>query len=178
MRGSSACGWSRACARGQTTLDFAIGISVFIAIIVFVFAFVPGILSPFTTAGERHTVQVNRVADSLSQDRLGSSSEPYDLDRETTVDFLGLDDDTLAEDLDLPPGTKINVSILGDPETDTPESEVQQLCWQGGALVEVPCNQRLARGPAPPPENDATISARRVVNLAGEGVILRVVVWR
>ena len=66
--------------RGQTTLDFTIGISVFIAAIVFVFAFVPGILTPFTAVNEDQTVAVGAVADDLSLGKLGSPREPYVLD--------------------------------------------------------------------------------------------------
>ena len=33
--------------RGQTTLDFAIGVSVFLIVVAFVLAFVPGMVQPF-----------------------------------------------------------------------------------------------------------------------------------
>jgi hypothetical protein len=38
--------------RGQTTIDFTIGISVFLGVIIFVFVFAPGILTPFTVTGQ------------------------------------------------------------------------------------------------------------------------------
>lgn len=80
--------------RGQTTLDFAIGISVFLITVAFVLAFIPGMLQPFTGGLEEETVAVNRVADSLSQGMLGDPAEPNTLDRECTVIFFENQDDS------------------------------------------------------------------------------------
>ena len=192
--------------RGQTTLDFAIGISVFMAVMLFVFAFVPGILTPFTSANERQTVSVGRTADNLAQGRLGSPSEPYVLDRECTVAFFensgayppgcSFSVSDLNEQLNLDAGTNVNVTILGNTSDDvtspnTPDDS-DILCWSGehnnltelGAgshPTEDPCDDSgdvpLIRGGKPPSENDATIAAFRVVNLAGESVTLKVVMW-
>lgn len=74
--------------RGQTTLDFAIGIGVFLLVVAFTLAFIPGLVDPFTGGLEEETVAVNRVADSLSQGTLGDPSKPYVLDRECTIIFF------------------------------------------------------------------------------------------
>src|SRR6056297_2400768 len=74
--------------RGQTTLDFSIGISVFLGAIIFIFLFAPGILTPFTVTGQSETVSVDRTADYLAQDALGNPEQPYVLDRGCTVAFF------------------------------------------------------------------------------------------
>lgn len=168
--------------RGQTTLDFSIGISLFLAVIVFVFAFVPGILAPFTSADERDTVQVGRVADNLTQGALGSPNNPYVLDQVKTKDFFAKSDSSLSDDLNLSPGTHVNVSVTGNVTNDPGADESELLCWSpsDGGLVEVDdCTggTLLHRGGNPPIANDATIAAVRVVSLAGEGVTVEVVIW-
>ena len=153
---------------------------MFLAVIVFVFAFVPGILAPFTSASERHTVEVGRVADTLTHERLAAEGEPYVLDRGETLAFFGTGA-PLEDDLPIDAGTFANVTLQGNPTDDTAEPETVQLCWTGRELVEqddpVGCNTRLARGPTPPNENDATIAAFRVAWMAGEDVTLKVVMW-
>jgi len=179
--------------RGQTTLDFTIGISVFIAVIVFVFAFIPGILTPFTAVNEDQTVAVGAVADDLSLGRLGSPSEPYVLDAACTVAFFGntagcgFSPGPMEEQLGVGPGTSVNVSLFGNLTNDGVDEHADPLCWNEGAtdgegelreLDEVgSCDVPLVRGGTPPPDNDATIAARRVVTLGGEGVTLKVVMW-
>ena len=74
--------------RGQTTLDFAVGITVFLITTAFVFTFIPGMLDPFTGGLEEETVAANRVADSLVLGTLGDPDEPYVLDRECTIAFF------------------------------------------------------------------------------------------
>lgn len=74
--------------RGQTTLDFAIGMSVFLIAVAFVFSFIPGMLEPFTGSNEAKTVVADRVADSLAEGMLGSPERPYILDGDCTVAFF------------------------------------------------------------------------------------------
>lgn len=62
--------------RAQTTLDFAIGISVFLLAVVFVLAFAPGMLDPFTGSAGEKRVASNRIADALSQGMLGDPADP------------------------------------------------------------------------------------------------------
>jgi hypothetical protein len=74
--------------RAQTTLDYAIGMSIFLIAVVFVFAFAPSMIDPFSEGHEEETVAVNRVADSLSQGMLGDPAEPYVIDRECLFAFF------------------------------------------------------------------------------------------
>ena len=75
--------------RGQTTLDFALGVTIFLLTIVFVFSFVPGMLEPFTASTQEETAASDRLADQLAKEMLvADPSEPYRLDRECTVIFF------------------------------------------------------------------------------------------
>jgi hypothetical protein len=84
--------------RGQTTLDFAIGMSVFLIAVAFVFSFIPGMLQPFTGSNEAKTVVADRVADSLAEGMLGHPTEPYILDSDCTVAFFDPSDDNTDND--------------------------------------------------------------------------------
>ena len=184
--------------RGQTTLDFALGVSIFIGIIIFVFMFVPGILQPFSATIQEETVAANRVADGLTDGRLGSPSDPGVLDRRCTVwffdnaggggesspsdcEFTGR---TVHERLGLADRQRLNVTVAGNVSTGG--GSFDALCWDGnaGALAEVDgtaCSDsgdvRLASGPASPKGSASTVSAVRVASLAGEDVTIYVEMW-
>jgi hypothetical protein len=182
--------------RGQTTFDFAIGISIFLSVLLFVFTFVPTILEPFTVGAQEHTVAVDRVANELTQDVLGSPEQPNVLDRRCTVNFttsLGgpaaaacrFGDDTILTDrFGLREGQQVNVTISGNTTAAVAGSNV--LCWdrddralreQGSGDCGGPEDVRLDAGGQPPGDNAATVAARRVASLWGEDVTVRVVMW-
>lgn len=106
--------------RAQTTLDFALGVTVFLLTVAFVFSFTPGMLEPFTASTQQETAAADRLADQLAQEMLvADPGEPYRLDRECTVIFFesrtdGLDpggddsenvDDDVNDDFSEPFGT-------------------------------------------------------------------------
>lgn len=84
--------------RGQTTQDFAVGISVFVLAIAFVFVFVPMIFTPFTNATGAEAAQAERIAGTVVADL--SDDDPNNF---SSSDFTydGMDDDELAENLGL-----------------------------------------------------------------------------
>lgn len=179
--------------RGQTTLDFTIGISVFLGAIIFIFLFAPGILTPFTVTGQSDAVTVDRTADYLAQDALGTPKQPYVLDRGCTVAFFdrGAAEDPetgdhdcryaeapLNEQVGLAEYQTVNVTIVGNL---TGTGQLEQLYWHEG-------DRNLTT--TPPPEDDrveltigddieqrrATTTATRILTLHGEDVTMRVVV--
>lgn len=173
--------------RGQTTLDFALGISIFLIVILFVFTFIPGLLDPFTLNNEENTPLAGQIADRLSQDTLGDPTEPYVLDRYCTVAFFNssdagpsqcrYEDGDLHDRLNIPQTKDINVTI-GSGGTDI-------LCWnatQNNLTSTSGCGSgdtklRAGSSPTVGGGNPSTITARRVVSLNGEDVTLKVVVW-
>ena len=73
--------------RGQTTIDFAVGTTLFLLTIAFVFAFVPVMFQPFSTT-QSDPLVADRVANRLATDVLGDPAEPYVLDETCTEVFF------------------------------------------------------------------------------------------
>lgn len=181
--------------RAQTTLDFAIGIGVFLLTVVFVLAFAPGMLDPFTGDTGEKRVASNRVADALSQGMLGDPDDPYVLDVTCTVAFFdpaNNDDSTTNDDWvggcryertnDLnarvgaegrPAGTgfDLRVRVLGEDADG--DGNLDVLCWDASGSAVVPeshadCDTGdvvLDGGSTPPTETDTVVVARRGVYL-------------
>jgi hypothetical protein len=173
--------------KGQTTLDFTIGISVFLIVLIFVFTFVPGLLTPFTTTNEQAPALSDRLADKLSQGMLGDPAEPYVLNTTCAANFFNgsspgdcrYDGTELYERLDIKERTNVNVTLEGNVSSGSGSTV---LCWDdtNNKLVELgssDCDTGLVVGDSPPPDNDATVTARRVVYMDGEDVTMKVVVW-
>jgi hypothetical protein len=174
--------------RGQTTLDFAIGIALFLGVVLFVFTFVPGILDPFELGGEEEPALSDRIANSLSKGMLGSAEKPNVLDRYCTVEFFNgtdpseceFDGRTLTERFNLSGTQNVNVTLLGNVSG----AGKHLLCWntttsQLGETDDASCDSddiSLEMG-GEPPAQATTITARRVVTLYGESVTMEVVVW-
>jgi hypothetical protein len=74
--------------RGQTTLDFAVGVSVFLLTAIFVLTFVPGMLEPFEESTQEEISAADRIATELVEETLASPDRPNLLDRECTVIFF------------------------------------------------------------------------------------------
>lgn len=179
--------------RGQTTLDFAVGVSIFLAVLLFIFLFIPGILSPFTASAQDETVISNRVADQLASGTLGSPAEPYVLDSYCTVAFFEnnsgncrFSGDSLEAQLGLDTGNhQVNVSLRGTPDGGASGQEL--VCWDGTgadtglvASSSSACDEAgdtvLTRGD-PVPTARPSVTSVRVVPLDDTDVTLFVEVW-
>jgi len=189
MRGHNSC--------GQTTLDFAFGMSIFIAVVLFIFLFVPGILEPFTAGVQEETVTTNRVADELTHGMLGSTRTPTVLNRTCTVGFFESaaisgchyhGTGTLAERVGIDEDQHLNVTVYGnvsasgegremlcwdDDDADTLVERVETACDVGPSSQDVV----LSAGGSPPTRNDDSVTATRVASLFREDVTVEVVMW-
>ena len=199
QRPDSGGAWSEQ-SRGQTTLDFAIGISIFLAVLLFIFLFLPGILSPFTESAQEETVSSNRVADQLATAKLASPSEPYVLNEYCTVEFFDVSSEpdssvpdgcnyetgTLAEQVGIDSQRdRVNVTMRGNISASGGDNEI--LCWNTdepntGLIQESngDCNDGgsdvlMTRGPTP--TTQASITSVRVVSIDGTDATLYVEVW-
>ena len=177
--------------RGQTNIDFTIGISVFLGAIIFIFIFAPGILTPFTVTGQSETVTVDRTADYLAQDALGSPDEPYSLDRGCTVAFFErnstgypvtedrdcrYDDAPLNEQLGIADFRTVNITLYGNLTGGGPQS---QLYWdetnrelttsEANGDVELTVGDDIDR-------RRATTTATRIVTIQGKDVTMEVII--
>jgi len=182
--------------RGQTTLDFAIGISVFLAVLIFIFLFIPGLLSPFTEGAQEETVISNRVADNVTKSMLGSPDRPYALDRFCTVEFFdnnpapaqcsgNWDKAPVEEQVGLDGSrTHINITVRGNVSAAGTGSDV--LCWDAdsesiaelnsGACSDID-DTVFQRGDPAPTDNDQSVTATRVVGLHRIDATVSVEVW-
>lgn len=179
--------------RAQTTLDFAIGISVFLLTAVVVFAFVPGMLQPFNAGAQEETVASDRLASQLAGGMLADPAEPYVLLTGCTVEFFNAtsstppfcafdqstdltDPDGLTDRVGVAPRQRINVTIRGNV-SGTPD---ELLCWDGNAVVnQSNCSGGVlfAAGDAPPAKSGSVVTARRAVAIEGYDATLVVRAW-
>jgi hypothetical protein len=137
--------------RGQTTLDFLVGVSVFLVTVGLVLTFVPGMLDPFTGDREVNALAADRAATDLTTDVLGNPREPYVLNESRVSAFFDPTTD-VNDRLGLDTAVSVNATLT----TDT---------------------QRWTVGPTPPDRSDSVIAAWRVVEVGGESGDLRVRVW-
>lgn len=190
--------------RGQTTIDFAIGMSVFLITLAFVLSFSTGLTDPFADTGQAHTITADRVAESLAGGMLGPREQPHLLDDTCTTDFFDPSDENTDNDgsyslssncnfKDVP--LKPRIGLQGRPAGTEPEVNItlsgnatgpdgtDLLCWDGtnDAVVEVDDNEcggvRYAIGSTPPKGSGSVVVARRVVTINGVQATLQVRVW-
>jgi len=166
-------------------------VSVFLAVLLFIFLFISGILTPFTASAQDETVSSNRVADQLAAGTLGSPGQPYVLDSYCTVAFFEnnpadcrFESGTLSSQLGLDTGNQqVNVSLRGTLDGTRGQEFV---CWDStepdSGLVEASssaCDSgdtTLTRG-TPVPTSEPSVTSVRVVSLDGKDVTLFVEMW-
>ncbi len=178
--------------RGQTTLDFAIGVSIFLAVVLFTFGFLPSVLDPFDVAAEDNPTVADRTADNLAHGQLGSPDQPNVLDWYCTVEYFegnaspadcNYEGQILEERLALGVGDNANITITRNGSLS------ELLCWapdadttpDGEPGLETDCTgsgiTMLAIGDERPGPQDTAIASRRVVSLYDQTVVLEVVLW-
>jgi len=171
--------------RGQTTLDFAIGVVIFLAVLLFAFGFVPGILEPFEVSGEEDPALSDRIANTLSADMLGSPGQPHVLDRHCTAAFFNgsVDSDDCSFDNDDGLQTRLNLSSFQNVNVTIVNSSAGNAVYcrdldddtvASGSACDPDKKFKLGDQPAP---GQNTITARRTVAIDDEIASLRVIVW-
>lgn len=189
----AAAGVSGGRGRGQTTLDFAVGVSLFVLVLLSVFLFVPGTIEPFTEGGQEDIITANRVADSLSEGLLGDPSSPHVLNTTCTVRLFENGPDTgcryegnnLTERIGVKNRQFVNVSLESNGTEDADGDDL--LCWNTGSgekgLIErdhPDCDstdERMAIGGSPPSSSSTSVTARRVVEVNETDATLLVEMW-
>ncbi|MFC6732328.1 MULTISPECIES: hypothetical protein [unclassified Haladaptatus] len=165
-------------------MDFLVGMSMFLIIVIFVLSFVPGMIEPFNDSVQEDTVAVDRVATQLSKNMLGSTGEPYLLDGQCTGAFFGGTDpgncnfepaDSVYDRVGINETfQKLNITIERDTDGDG-DREILRLDSNGEI---VPTGGTLLReGSVPPTSSGSVVVARRVVYLDGQDVSLIVRMW-
>ena len=155
--------------RGQTTLDFAVAMGIFLTTVLFVLAYAPTMFDPFAGGTGTKLVVADRAATTLSADVLAASTaQPGVLSAGCVKEFFGGDsydgcpaEDSLDETLSLD-GRNANVTIH-ELNGSVPESP----SWAPG-------DPHRATSDSVP--TDVAV-ATRTVSIEGEQYRLTVRVW-
>ncbi|MFB6094460.1 MAG: hypothetical protein ABEJ77_05930 [Halanaeroarchaeum sp.] len=135
--------------RGQTTLDFLVGTSIFLLAVAVSVGAVTGTLAPLGLQDAAEPTNANRAATTLATDVLSGPATPYRLEADR-VDAVFADPP--AAHLDLPPESAINVTLTN-------------------------ASGRVAATGPPLPDRGSIATAWRTVEYRGETATLRVRVW-
>lgn len=166
--------------RGQSTVDFIIGFAIFIIAFTFIITLIPELLSPY--AVQEGPVVTDRAAATLEGDLLATqpvgtlnatctgeffngsgTSCGFDASRSTTA-LLGLSDQYT-----------VNATV---EHNVTADSGTEIACYDGSGVVDCASGGTpLARGPSPPGDVRTVRSARRVVRIGNETLLLKLRVW-
>ncbi|WP_435179156.1 DUF7287 family protein [Halorussus sp. AFM4] len=178
--------------RAQTTLDFAVGMSVFLLTVAFVVSFLPSMFQPFEGGDGPEVVAADRVADQLARRLLIAGAEPFVLDAPCTAEFFGGPDvgcgfagDPLREDVGLSADANVNVRLLGEDADGDGDPDL--LCSDGdadgdGDIVvdeesQQSCATTFAAGETPPDDTGSVVVARRTVSIQHRDATLLVRMW-
>ena len=180
--------------RGQTSIDFAVAMGVFLVALTTVVAFLPNLVQPFSGTPTQNPLLADRLANQLVDYQLAGTSAGV-LNETCTLYFFGSagsdpcgsfeSDDGLQGKLGLDTATSnVNVTVernvSGGPGTEVlcgtdppdPDGEVLMKHSCGGG------ESRLALGDDLPDSGGSVSVARRAVLVGGEqDVVLVVRVW-
>lgn len=166
--------------RGQTSLDFVVGIAVFLLVLALALSFVPEMFAPFDDRQERPLVG-DRVADRLVDGLLSEPGSPSVLNESCTYAFFGAGSscgfdggETLTERIGLDDSYSVNISLRRNL---TAAAGLETLCTDGDGLETDSCTTELTVGEAVPNRTGSVTVTRRTVFLDGRDVRLLVRVW-
>lgn len=182
MRGSPRSTTRRDGERGQTSIDFVVGIGVFLLVVGSVAGFVPDLFAPFDDDPQRPLV-TDRAADRVVGHLTDVDGNPGVLNTSCTLAFLrqnaavcGFDpQNDLTEQIGIGTRYRANVSLRRNT-TAAPGLEI--LCTDGDEPVACSAGgPKLAAGPPVPGNRSSVDSARRVVHVAGRDATVVIHVW-
>ena len=165
--------------RGQTTIDFGIGVAIFLLTIVFIFVFIPSLFQPFVTA-QSQAITADRIADSMVESAFiadDRDAERYILDEGCTAAYFELANDGEVDNPEdyncrWDPGdsgvTAHNVLGLDDSATDF-RVTVEPLTDDGSTdPYHTVGGQELAHETETPPLRGTVVTASRIVYFPGD----------
>lgn len=173
--------------RGQTVLDFAIAMGIFLLALAFVFTFIPSLTAPFVDGTQEQPSVSDRVASHLVEGGLADPNQPYVLDVECTRALFDEDtEEPLDEDVSISDGCDVNYDgdstaeqvgvsdrldvqlelARGDGSGDT-----ETLYYENDEIVTDSGEIELIVGDDPTGDGSTTV-ARRVVSIDGMDAVL------
>lgn len=167
--------------RGQTLVDFAVGIAVVLVTLSFIVVFLPQLTLPYDDTEQ--PVVAERAGSTLDHHITAQGSESK-LNETCTTAFFDLGPDTgcqfdsgdpVTEKLGIDSSYSVNVT-LRNVASDTSNSTL--LCADNGSIDG--CGdggEQLAEGPTVPDEEVSVTTVRRSVFTAERNAVLELVVW-
>lgn len=168
--------------RGQTSLDFVVGMAVFLVVLSLTLSFVPEMFVPFDDQQERPLV-TDRVSDRLLGSVLGDPASPSTLAESCTFAFFGAGSasgcgfdasESVPERVGVGANYRVNVSIQRNL---TAAAGLEPLCTDGSGVQTAGCGTPLSAGPPVPVDHGSVSETRRTVFLDGRDATLVVRVW-
>jgi len=160
--------------RGQTTIDFAVGMGLFLVLVAFVFAFLPSLFAPFDSDSGASLVAADRSADRLVNDLLLTDpADPGVLDKRCTHEFFA--ENAMPGDCGASANAgSLETALFGDAD---PTRRVNvSLVDDDGGVYQFPDGTKLRAGDSPPSNGDVVVASRTVL-LGDEHLRLYARVW-
>ncbi|ELZ46205.1 hypothetical protein C464_11408 [Halorubrum coriense DSM 10284] len=150
--------------RGQTVLDFVVGMSVFLVAVGFTFAFVPSLLEPYAVGEGATVIVAERGAARLAESSLAGSGSAATLSHACTLAFFnGTDPETASDESDC-----AWTANADDLHAELGVDDVRGLnltVTQGGTLATLDAGGTavaMRAGPAPPRDRSVAAASRLV----------------
>jgi hypothetical protein len=171
--------------RGQTIIDYSVGVGVFLLSVIFVLFFIQPLLTPFI-GGQADVIRSDRAADRLTEDMwlTEKDPEPYILDERCTLFFFeqmtpGTPTAFYPEDCQYAQSLTDLNTALGLESTKNINITIENSDPSGGIVTmqnEVGTNVQLAIGDEPPTQGDVTVSQRHAY-INGDEYRVYVRIW-
>lgn len=169
--------------RGQTTLDFAIAMGLFLLAVAFTFMFIPSLTTPFVAGQQDGSVAADRVASHLSEGGLGDPDEPFvveqscatpffaDADPSNVPDHCGYSGTGYEERVGVGDNLDVHVDVVHVEPDSEGDARFRIVCVDGGTVTHNGTSTDCeSKDPAdvyrigPEPTSDSSVSvARRIV---------------
>lgn len=167
--------------RGQTTLDFAIAMGLFLLAVAFTFTFIPSMTAPFVDERQDGSVTADRVASHLSEGALGEPNRPFVVYESCATPLFaentsvqpncGYNGSEYKERLGVGDRISVNVSMVHVDTEAIGADRFRTVCYDADADAvthedesSYSCDTRYVVGDDPASRNSVTV-ARRIVTL-------------
>lgn len=163
--------------RGQTTIDYAIGASIFMFVVGGVLLFIPTIFEPLSTSTTTNALVADQTATHITKQLLNSGETTATLDAVCTAAFFG--QNTTLDDkceFDTSSSTREMVGVSDSTDISITITNSQPVGDSSPITQEFEGNEyKLARATDTDQQNTAI--ATRIVSLNGDQYRLTVEVW-
>lgn len=169
--------------RGQTTLDFALAMGLFLLAVAFTFTFIPSLTTPFVAGHQDSSVAADRIASHLSEGGFADPNSPFVIDQDCSTPFFNDSDMSQVPahcgyngtDYEERVGTgdhlDVYIEVVHVKPDQNGDAQYRIVCVDGGSVTHNGTNTNCeSKDPGdiyrigPEPDADSSVSvARRIV---------------